>query len=928
MLTGHAGGERLNLLQRQPTSVAQPEKSGTGNGTSRNAWVLFLFGLFATSLAITSWFNCCFPHPEVTFVGDAGGYIEEARLVFNLFDLCTGMLALRPWTSISPDEVVKFSWLLQHLPELKLNGPVFPVLLASTFMGISRVIGESQAGWTIVNWYVPLTMQCLLVGLNCVLAAIAGNRLWDKRVGVTAGLLSLAYPGFIVNSGRPTTEMLGCTLVLTIILLSSYIARQKNFLLTFLLGLTLTVLQLSRSAMILLWLMVPVTILFGRTKRELLTAVLALSCGAVCLLGPWSIWQQARFGNVTLIVDRASRYNLFVGQDVQRQGWLTMPYMLPEWAMRSSSSRVVWRSFKTDPVRWLAFQLDKPPRMVKSVWNDFRQSIGPFSIEGQVLFHQAILLMAMVGCSIAFWSRNEDTLIPRLVLLEIVAMHAVYFCFAPVARYNSTAMHGLILLAAAGLVSVVSAIYSKDGRERLSGYLVIGGLISFCALTRMGSLLYSGPLFSTTDPMLIEGCLSVLKCIGLFLFVGGVFHFCTVHRLTSAARVAILVMGITLAPFVALPLRCYGRTAERALPMHAPMSRTIVLSTTEATFAKNNQCYLAIDTDSALNLNNSVVISINEQRIAGPVISGIRLAETYLPTEAPPNYHFRELMFHVLAAASDRDVLNLRQWFYIPVSPELIEKANGSFRIKIAPASPDAKGVVYARFQPINGNYKLPSFSLYAFDKAFYGVESDAALSDPRFDRQVTLASKPASEGSNQNLLVPNVFLVAAPSPGYLKNDNNLALLSHKHIEAVTLEKDVHDGTHSVAIPWSKPLSLEETASVRVRGTLRSKDKQHRAGLDLFIEFENDGKSKSYNAFALPRAIMPGQNFDIAVPMSRPAFEDRRIANVRLILNADSPLNSYYNVPQQTFGSVTFDNLSVDCLTVPSNPCTSKFRIY
>lgn len=919
----------MNLLQQPTVAPALAEESRQGPWNSHNTWFLFLLGLFATSLAITSWFNLSFPHPEVTYVGDAGGYIEEARLVFNLHELCTRLLALRPWTSISIDEGIRFSWLVQHMPELRLNGPVFPVFIAANFMVMGEVIGQSCNGWTISNWFVPLTTQCLFVAVNCVLVAVAGNQLWDKRVGVTAGLLSLAYPGFIVNSGRPTTEMLGCTLVLTIIVLCSHLSRTRNFLLTVLLGLTLTVLQLSRSAMILLWLMVPVTTLFGRTKRELLIAAFALTCGAACLLVPWSVWQQARFGNVVLIVDRASRYNLFVGQDVERQGWITMPYFLPNWATGSSSARVVWRSLKTDPAGWVAFQLDKPPRMVKTVWNDFRQAIGPFTIEWQNLFHQSLLLMAMAGFSIAFWSRNKATMIPRLVLLEIVAMHVVYFCFAPVARYNSTAIPGIILLAAAGLVAVANAISSKTKQERLSGYLLLGGLVAFCALVRVGALLYSGSAFSSANPMLIEGCLLAAKATGLALFAGGVLHFCTVHRLPSTARASILILTLVLIPFVALPLRCYGRAAERALPLYSTITRTVLLSESEAEFARNNQCYLAIDADSALNLNNNIAISINNEPVTASVISGIRLTESHIRAEAPPNYHYRELIFNCLTSAADTDVLHLRQWFYIPVPADVIEKANGSFRIQITPTSPEANGSIFARFQPAKGNYKSPSFSLYSFDKTFYGVESDAGLSDPRLDRQVTLASQPAEPKPNQNELIPNIFIVAAPKPTYFKNDNNhLKLLSHKPVATVLLTAEKTDST--VTIPFKNNQSLEETVLVRVQGTLKAKDKLHRSGLDLIVELENGDKRTIYLALAVPRVIMAGQHFDVAVPLTRPAFEDRRIANVSVVLHANSPLNDYYNVQEQRSNSypVTFDNVSVDCLTVPSNPCTGKARIY
>ena len=105
---------------------------------------------------------------------------------------------------------------------------------------------------------------------------------------------------------------------------------------------------------------------------------------------------------------------------------------------------------------------DKPARLFKFPWNDFKQPIGIFGQVEQVLVHQLIILAAMLGLVFSFAVKpqlpaDRQRLFSRLFLLFLLALHCLYMLFITVPRYNLTAMPVLILFAACGLVTALSS---------------------------------------------------------------------------------------------------------------------------------------------------------------------------------------------------------------------------------------------------------------------------------------------------------------------------------------------------------------------------------------------------------------------------------------------------------------------------------------
>lgn len=915
-MTQRVEGSLVNSVVHR-THVDLEKPLAITQSAANRGWYLSLAVLFSASLSITTWFNFVFPHPEVSALGDASGYVQDGRMLLNLIPAWHQITTFSLHNVIDLANAIHFFWnLLNNTPSLSLNGPVFPAVVAC-FLWLNGV----QTGTPSLvpsDWFLPVTMQCCFAAINCVLTAVVGARLWDRKVGLLAGVCMTFYPGFIVNTSRPTTEIFGSTLLLVVVLLSTVIAKSTQSLSCMLLGAVLTMLQLTRSLMVLAWLVVPLTTLWGARRQSLLLCCAGLIFGSALILTPWMTWQQVRTGHASILLDRVGAYNLYVGNDVQGQAWLTMPRAVPAWAYTSSSPRVVWRIFKEDPRGWFKLLLDKPSRMFKTPWNDMRQTIGPFTLEAQVLFHQIIVALSLIGLAVCVLTSQKSLLIPRLVLCEFLAIHAVYCLFAPIPRYNLSAMPEIVLLASAAAIALVRS------NLRWQSACVWASLCVLALAFRVQDLVYVSGTLITFPQSLVSTVESGLKLAGMAAVLYAVLSWTRAARYPQLSKPIIWIVFLAITPFTCLPSRNFGRVEERVLSTNSPISRTVLIPPAHAKELPNTPCYLAIDADNADYLNNGVDIFVNGHRLNAPVISGIAMAESDVRAEIPPLYHYRGLMFACLAGAANRDQIDLRQWFFIPLAKDVVAETSrfGKFEVCVKPKNNRFSGRLYGAVQKGRGRFQLPSMSTYSFDKCFYGSESDRDFTDSRLDSSIPSPSALGTRG-----LVPNIFLVADPKRGVA--DYSQRTLISKRLPDVSLPLGRPESREFRIRSFPNP-SPERSLLMRVSGRAQA-DNETRPGMEFSILFDDTKQPSFFTSRALPTALKledGSSHFDMAVPLAPAAFENRKFKEATLRFFSQSPLDAAWNVPRSASSDVRFTDLVFEVVEIRGNPTLEHCQIY
>jgi hypothetical protein len=895
-------------------------------------WRLSLVLIYVLSTSLCLWFNFGIEHVEVSFIGDPGGYTEEADLClrFGKMSSLLGQIGLSG--TVAPAQAAELVSLTQtRLPDLRMNGPVFPLLIASIFALAGTDPGTR--GWHIGNWYVTVSAHCFLVGLNCLLIALVGRKLWNRKVGFTAGLIAALYPGFIINSARLTTETFATTLMLALILLICKMRHSNHpWISGFSMGGLLVVSQLTRSVLVLQWFSLMPTSLIKLQRGFILKVAAAMIIGAIVFTAPWLAWQDARFGQPKPLLDRAGVFNLYVGNDPDRQGWLSMPPLPPPEITRWSNKDVLVHSYKANPSKFLRLQFDKPPRMIKTLWNDFRTPIGPITYPWQVLWHQMLLTLAVVGCILSIYiGRNDPRLIPRLLLFEMLGMHAVYFVFAPVARYNHTAMPEIILLASAAIITTCGLL-SRAQRNVRAAVAVTFAVLSLPVLIRADHWDW---LYRLTEGLGCNGTAGIIiavKLVGLVTFIGLLMFASRLLLLPRLSRWVAVMLGLLLFPFLVLPLRTYGRIEERRIDLNAENSvceRHVRIAADDLRVYRNGQPYIAIDAQGLDFVNNNIQVFVNGKLVTTGAIPGAALLDAGHYGEIPPIYNYRDCIFAAFSASTGISNTCLRQWFYLPVDAGVLAEKGGAVDIVVKgkrSAAANAKNELFATQRSLRGFWSLPSFTVYSFDKAFYGSETDDGLTDARFDDHI-----PVGVADAGTKLTPNVFLLVAPPVSLVPERQKFALLQSASLGDVTLS-----GTGRVtAVCKMKNIpqpGLDDILCLRLKGQVRC-ESSIKPGIDVLLDMYKTEQSPvqwyvcPYSPRFLP-ATREWKSFDVMIPVSRRSFFDKALRGFNINLNAIGYPGQCQNIYPVSDGITQFKNFKAELYRAPGNPIDKGFRVF
>ncbi len=309
-------------------------------------------------------------------------------------------------------------------------------------------------------------------------------------------------------------------------------------------------------------------ILLVGQRRTIIKYFVALLVGfSICLL-PWLILQQLAFGKASFVVDRVGQYNFFVGNDIDELGWLSIPYPDLRSIEHEKYSDILKHAFNKSPERFAKLFLDKPARLLKLPWNDFRAKIGPVPLYAQTLFHQLILVLAAIGVITSFSTHHRNIqkpqILARLVILFVGLFHLIYLLFITVPRYGLTAMPEIIIFSAVGLSSIFIALKEKSSRR--SALKIIVATTALLLSSQLNML----PVLATINDGAIAINFWLFINIAFRIAISGMFlvacwqlavqYACAAKR--SYALICICLIAFFAAPAYCLPIRANGRWFE------------------------------------------------------------------------------------------------------------------------------------------------------------------------------------------------------------------------------------------------------------------------------------------------------------------------------------------------------------------------------
>lgn len=387
---------------------------------------------------------------------------------------------------------------------LLLDGPVYTCFLAIVHILTGVVTTTDYAQ----NSNIFSVANSLIDAISCVLIYFCGRLAFNSKAGWIAALLFAVYPAAILNTRLCYSELftyflllLWSTLSLSLFRLNQKDAVLVKTVLSFFLGAISILLLLARSVFVplplaaLAILFIPTVADWKEGKRfkpgTLLPSMSALIVGGALCMAPWLWFTHQVTGKFVPWVNRAPGYNLFVGNQLNTDGWRTWPAQPGIPNETSDALKSLSGNFSSDPCRFSALILRKESRLWAGVWNDFKHACFGFNWQVQNVFHDLLLLLAVIGFTKAIRKTGENTARPAIMFALFSAYHAVYAGFEPVARYAITAMPFIALLAGAALSVTPSPVRSR----------------SFFALITFGALFFA---LLDTHFSFIPFCFSIL----------------------------------------------------------------------------------------------------------------------------------------------------------------------------------------------------------------------------------------------------------------------------------------------------------------------------------------------------------------------------------------------------------------------------------
>ncbi len=959
---------KLATLQEPDLESDAGGRSGSSPQAKKSTTAFFieLALLFALALLLRLLFNFVFIHVNNFASCDAFEYINNGQALLALAEKPPEFW-LKSLSSLlnmaSPADTAAVKEGLAPLKDFYISGPVFPAFLAivvAIFGGI-----KANVHWL---WQPLLFANSIVSALTCVFIYLSAAEAYDRRTARLAGIFSAIYPGFVINSGRLYSEVFAAFLLsmISYITLRGFRAGGNKFRLVFLSGFLAAALQMTRSVMVVLSLaLLPLNSIQQKGRRKL-TFFLPFVLGFCLVAVPWLAFQQLAFGKGGLLVDRVGNYNLFIGNNIDTQGWLSYPYPDGRNIESSSFPKILASAIEKSPARWFRLMLDKPLRLFKYPWNDFRTAIGTVSFKWQVLLHEFLAFLGFCGIALCLFGNPVKKLEPRqlycrLYLAGLFAFHFIYCLFITVPRYNLCAIPELLIFAAAA-VSFLISLFEKNAEaiyRPADKTLLAGSLLLLFVLLQINLLPYLIQIHLSPDLAWITQAALRIS----FLLAAGFAAFKAAGKMPSNAGLcrAVLSLFLFLAlPLLALPLRANGRHFEwySELDSTSPEIKQL-LRIPAYDRSPDAVYYLLLDSQGVRQCADGLELKVNGELLEGPVLASMSFAENFDRfLELGPQRVQREgeRMWYSLISSAGSGNLDLRQWSMLPLPQSIVSKAKAQakasgadklrFEVSLKNRS-DRKLRIYGAYRTSSKEHLIPSVSLYSWEKAFYGVENNEWLTDTRYDIKAPgfcrdLQKDDLSEQAGLQNGSYNFAVLKAP-PVAENNTLPAARSDATHLDAALFPvssyklgslilKQANSNTVSVDLGDQKNnLKSDSLWIVRLQGKSRVLSGNALPAANIELSYlKKDGSRYAYNSAWTPSRLESSgswKEFDFSLP-ARPLVENARAEKALINFNLVNKQSPYLNVKEDLKGEIEFQDLCLELYCLPANPIGLGHLVY
>ena len=752
-------GDASAITEKQPLRFRIPKLGKMAQFATHQPW--FPLALFAFAMALRALYDCVFLEHRIAHFGDAYNFLRTGSCMYEAFATSHNFseLLAKFYAAAPPQAQILQSMTSMKLADrLLIDGPVYPGYLAIVewLNGIdpkNPIFDGSTVQITLCNAFVD--------SLVCVLVFYMGRLAFNRNVGAIAAILFAVYPAAIINTQHCYSEPFSYFLLSawTAIVLFILIRQKRNAVVDTLawmgIGLTAGMLMLSKPAFVILPPAIAVELvtlsLLGSWLRassvaertQTITASLKkfalrgvlIAVGAAIVLTPWVFFNKSVSGQYSIFVNRVPSFNIFHGNQLKTDGWRCYPY----YGTFPGDTKAVVASLiedaKKEPLAFVGLEFKKIARLWSGVWNEYHYSLFGFPIELQSLFHQLLLLLGTAGLSLTLIGNKRPTLSRKfsagMVLGTIALFHFVYIPFEAISRYAITAMPSIILLGA-----YLIDFCARKKSSWLTLLLTIAGtIVAFLGIAQSGKLanLIAAQLPETalaSAPYIASAITSVLFVLVLF----GLYRlFQCLDKANTAKLIAIPAAALTLS----LVVCCFYTMQsfdwkEWSCKLHGGLNYVTqsILLPASAKFEQGTTTFVLVDLDSDI--------------LGAPVkayVNGVALPERPQPlAQMQPNNRDILQCLAIQGEGMSRDLRTYRNWWVIPC-PNSILKPGAENTIAISNEDDQAVVTVYGDY-PISKEY-LPSLRSFSYTKGFTTFDHR----DPRvFEKQDILGEVKKSE--------------------------------------------------------------------------------------------------------------------------------------------------------------------------------------
>ena len=376
--------------------------------------------------------------------------------------------------------IIKGGWLGK---DSFFRAPLYPYFLSL----LCRIFG--------INFLIPRIVQSLIGSLNCVLIQKIGNKLFDKKVGNIAGIITAFYPLFIYFDN----ELLLPSLLIFFILFGFFSILKQNLdkstnLGWFITGLGWGLAAITRPNVILFLIILPFWF-YRKMKKDFLRVVLYSVMGVLSMIIPVTIRNYVVSKEFVPIAWQGGT-NFYIGNNPYSTGMTAViPGTRETWwgtfyDAKKIAEQAIGRKLKNSEIdrywfnQGLEFIKNEPVKTFYLFLKKTYLFFGGFEVSSErdiyfftkltylkflifaLPFFQfpfgLIFPLALIGCWYAF-KRKQDI---SLLLVFIITYSLSFIIFFVCARYRLAIIPFLIMLAGFAIVAFIDEL--KRGKIKNS----------------------------------------------------------------------------------------------------------------------------------------------------------------------------------------------------------------------------------------------------------------------------------------------------------------------------------------------------------------------------------------------------------------------------------------------------------------------------